>query len=56
MSKLYIPVALRRAAEEALKIETARVARKSEYVAFDNGKSVRRRIKGFDAYFYANIA
>jgi hypothetical protein len=54
--KLYVPVAARRAADEALVNLTKQYAAKSEYVAFDNGKSVRRRIKSFDAYFYGNHA
>lgn len=26
----------------------------TEYVPFDNGKAVKRRVKGFDIYFDAN--
>lgn len=53
--KLYIPVALRRASDEALKNLMAMYSNKNTYVPFDNGKAVKRRIKGFDSYFLANM-
>ncbi len=56
MTKLYIPVAARRAADEALKNLTVQYAKKSEYVPFYNGKHSKKQSKSFDAYFYGNLA
>lgn len=54
MKKIYIPIALRKAAEEAAKKVMEKYQVKSTYVPFDNGKSVRRKNKSFDTYFLAN--
>lgn len=49
-------VELRKALKVAVaNLQKGKIIKKSTYVPFDNGKSVKRRIKGFDAYFLANI-